>query len=59
LGEYPKAGDVAANIANGPFEDMTGYEFMLQFYIDDGVTSKGHRENIINPDFTHTGIAYC
>ena len=37
----------------------TGKDSQLQLFIDDGVTSRGHRKNILNQGFTHTGIAAC
>lgn len=39
-----------SNIVNG--EDV-----ILQFIIDDGVSSRGHRTNIYNSTFTHTGVS--
>ena len=46
----------AENIGVG-FE--SGMDFLLQFYIDEGVTSRGHRKNIINKNFSLTGMASC
>ena len=37
----------------------TGKDAQLQLFIDDGVTSRGHRINILNWGSTHTGIAAC
>ena len=46
----------AENIGVG-FE--SGIDFMLQFYIDEGVVGRGHRKNLINSQFTQTGMASC
>jgi hypothetical protein len=32
---------------------------MIRHYIDNGMKKRGHRQNMINKRFTHTGIAYC
>lgn len=47
---------VAENIA---FGTDNGPEKMIQLYIDDGLPTKGHRQNIVSPAFTLTGIAFC
>lgn len=57
MNRYGKwGGEVAENIAYGKSK---GDEYMLQLYIDDGVSSRGHRKNILNPAIKLTGIAYC
>jgi uncharacterized protein YkwD len=56
VGRYGFFGGGAENIAVGA---ATGMDFMLQFYIDEGLASKGHRKNIINPNYKYTGIASC
>lgn len=35
----------------------TPLEAILSLAIDDGVPSRGHRDNIFNGDFWHTGVA--
>ena len=35
----------------------TPLEAILGLAIDDGVPSRGHRDNIFNKDFYHTGVA--
>ena len=45
------------NIAYGAME--SGNEYMLRHYVDDTFKNRGHRKNMINAEFTHTGIAYC
>jgi len=49
-------GSVAENLA---YSRSTGGEMMVQLYIDDGVPSRGHRVNIVNPALKLTGMAYC
>jgi len=46
----------AENLAWGMWD---GAMMMYQLYVDDGVPSRGHRTNIINPALTRVGIAYC
>ena len=40
------------NIAYGP---STGQRVVLDLIVDDGVPSRGHRTNIFDPSWTHTG----
>ena len=49
-------GSVAENIS---FGQDTGADLILNLYIDDGVTNRGHRTNMINKELTMTGIAAC
>lgn len=49
-------GRVAENLS---FGSKSGAESILQLYIDDGVSNRGHRVNILNPDLKLTGIASC
>lgn len=32
-------------------------DMILDLIIDEGIPSRGHRKNIMSPDFTHTGIS--
>ncbi|MCL2243971.1 MAG: CAP domain-containing protein [Treponema sp.] len=43
------------NIAYG---DATGREIVCSLLIDDGVPSRGHRDNIMNRAFTQIGVGY-
>jgi len=49
-------GTVGENIAYG---DSNGKDYMVQLYIDDGVANRGHRVNILKPEFKLTGMAVC
>jgi uncharacterized protein YkwD len=50
-GGYNTAGE---NCAYGP---NTGRDIVVQFLVDDGVPSRGHRTNIMNKSFTQTGLS--
>ena len=52
-GTYRAAGE---NIAYGT---KSGQEIVIQLLIDDGVSSRGHRENIMSKDFDTTGVGYA
>jgi len=57
MNRYGKwGGRVGENIAYG---NSDGAEYMVQLYIDDGVANRGHRVNILKPDFKETGMAVC
>ena len=51
-GTYKTAGE---NISYGA---MSGRDIVVQLLIDDGVSSRGHRKNIMNKDFSSTGVGY-
>lgn len=36
----------------------SGRDIVVQLLIDDGVSSRGHRKNIMNKDFSSTGVGY-
>jgi len=43
---------------NISFGRTTGDDVVIQLLVDDGIPSRGHRKNILNPDFGVAGI-YC
>lgn len=45
------------NLAYARYDDTSGVRVIEQFIVDDGVPSRGHRSNIYNKGWTHTGIA--
>lgn len=51
-GTYKTAGE---NISYG---ETCGRDIVVQLLIDDGVSSRGHRKNIMNKDFSSTGVGY-
>jgi len=46
----------AENCSCGYYNNK-GYDVSMQFLIDNGVSSLGHRKNILNPSLTHIGVA--
>lgn len=51
-GSYRTAGE---NISYGP---TSGRDIVVQLLVDDGVASRGHRKNIMNKDFSSTGVGF-
>ncbi|MBQ9281492.1 MAG: CAP domain-containing protein [Treponema sp.] len=51
-GTYKTAGE---NISYG---SMSGRDIVVQLLIDDGVSSRGHRKNIMNKDFSSSGVGF-
>lgn len=55
--------DVESRIAETGFEAQTWGENVAAGYtepaavVDDWMESEGHRDNILNPDFSHVGVA--
>lgn len=55
MSRYGKwSGYAAENISSG---EATARGIVVQLLIDDGVPSRGHRENILNPVLTRVGVA--
>ncbi len=48
------SGALGENISYGY---QSGHEAVLSLLIDDGVQSRGHRKNILSPDFSTTGVS--
>lgn len=53
-GTFPQGGTWAENITYG---SSTPQDIVRSWLIDDGVTSRGHRKNLLNPQLTQIGIA--
>jgi len=51
-GQWNRA--IAENIS---FSEKTGKDIIIQFIIDDGNASRGHRKNLFNPDYLLVGCA--
>jgi len=54
-GSFSGSWTLGENIAYG---DTSGKDIVCSLLIDDGVPSRGHRTNIMNKDFTQTGVGY-
>lgn len=44
---------------NISYGSKSAREIVVTLLIDDGVTSRGHRKNIMSRDFTHTGVGFA
>jgi len=51
---YGRGMKIGENIAYGPY---SGRKIVSELLIDDGVPSRGHRENILRQDFSQTGVS--
>lgn len=51
-GTYKTAGE------NISYRSMSGRDIVVQLLIDDGVSSRGHRKNIMNKDFSSSGVGF-
>lgn len=48
---------IGENVTYGPYVADRGRDVVAQLVVDDGVPSRGHRENIFNPQFRLVGVA--
>jgi uncharacterized protein YkwD len=56
MNRYGKwSGGAGENIAYG---SETGRKIVIQLLVDDGVSSRGHRKNILKSDFSRVGIGF-
>jgi len=57
ISKYGKWGGRAGE--NLAYSSSDGAGMIIQLYIDDGVPDRGHRVNMLNPDFELVGMARC
>ncbi|MBR4374040.1 MAG: CAP domain-containing protein [Treponema sp.] len=55
IGKYGTYRTAGENISYGA---TSGRDIVVQLLVDDGVSSRGHRKNIMNKDFSATGVGY-
>lgn len=53
--ECTSVGDTGENIGGG---DEKLRDKMIDLLLDDGITGRGHRETLLDPSWTHVGVAY-
>jgi len=57
INKYGKWGGRAGE--NLAYSSSSGDGMIVQLYIDDGVPDRGHRVNMLSPDFELVGMAHC
>jgi uncharacterized protein YkwD len=50
-------GGISENISYSGYATVGGRDVVIQLLVDDGVRSRGHRHNILDPDMRFVGVA--
>lgn len=50
-------GGISENVSYSGYATVGGREVVIQLLVDDGVRSRGHRNNILDPDMRLVGVA--